>query len=219
MFTLESMVGEARTQRSIDEVDVYDWILFTSQSGLRFFQRALRARGVRLTELPAKFAAVGPQTAEALEAAGAAPDIVPQEPSALGLAAALESHVNDSDRVLIVRPQDTQPELAERLEASGAEVNSVPFYRNRAASGLDSFAATLDAASFDAAVFGAPSAFSHLFAACADRSIERFGQIALVAIGETTAAAIRERRCDVAAVAREPTPEGIAKAVETALSS
>ena len=32
VFTLESMVGEARAQRSIDQIDAWDWILLTSQN-------------------------------------------------------------------------------------------------------------------------------------------------------------------------------------------
>lgn len=218
IFTLESMVGEALSQRAFDEIDRYDRILFTSQNGLRFFLRGLRARAIRLAGLHARYGVVGPQTATALEAAGVAPDTVATQPSASGLAAALEGEITAGERVLIVRPQQTRPELAERLEALGAEVNSVPFYRNRAAAGLDTLAAALSEESFDAAVFGSPSAFFHLFAACGERAIARFACFALVAIGETTAAAIRDHGCEVAAVAREPTAEGLAEAVEAAIS-
>jgi uroporphyrinogen-III synthase len=217
-FTLESMVGDARSQRALDEIDRYDWVLFTSRNGLRFFLRGLRARGLRLAGLSARYAAVGPQTAEALEAEGVAPDTVARQPNALGLAAALKGAVTAGERVLIVRPQRTRPELAEQLEAMGAEVHSVPFYRNRAARDLGRIAAELSDKNFDAAAFGAPSAFGHLFAACGDRAHEWFASLALVAIGETTAAAIRDRGCEVAAVARQPTPEGIADAVEQAVS-
>jgi len=75
-FTLESMVGEARAQRSIDRIDDWDWILLTSQNGLRFFVRGLQARSIPLAGLPVKFGVVGPQTAQALERLGRTPDAV-----------------------------------------------------------------------------------------------------------------------------------------------
>ena len=218
IFTLESMVGEAPAQRSIDQIDAWDWILVTSQNGLRFFVRGLRARSVRLTGLPGKFGVVGPQTANALELAGRTPDTVAEPSNALGLAAALEGKVADGDRVLIVRPEHARESLAERLEEFGAEVHSVPYYRNRPAGNLAAVAAELSEGTFDVAVFGAPSSFSHLFAACGDRAPERFKWIVLVAFGATTAEEIRDHGCEVAAVASEPTPAGIVEAVEAALS-
>ena len=219
VFTLESMVGEARAQRSIDQIDAWDWILLTSQNGLRFFVRGLQARSIRLAGLPGKFGVVGSQTAQALEVLGKTPDVVAEPSNALGLAAALEGQVADGDRVLIVRPEHAQEGLAERLEEFGAEISSVPYYRNRPAGNVAAIAAELSEGTFDAAVFGSPSSFSHLFAACGDRAPERFKWIVLVAIGGTTAEAIRDHGCEVAAVASEPTPAGIVDAVEAALSS
>ncbi len=133
IFTLESMVGEARAQRSIDLIDSWDWILLTSQNGLRFFVRGLQARSVQLAGLRGKFGVVGPQTANALEVLGRTPDAVAEPPDALGLAAALEGKVAEGDRVLIVRPEHARRGLAERLEEFDAEVTSVPYYRNRPA--------------------------------------------------------------------------------------
>jgi uroporphyrinogen-III synthase len=217
-FTLESMVGEARAQRSIDRIDRWDWILVTSQNGLRFFVQGLQARSIRLAGLSARFGVVGSQTAALLEQLGRTPDAVAEPPNSLGLAAALEDKIGAGDQVLIVRPERPRGALAERLEHLGADVDSVPFYRNRPADSVSAVAAELDDAGFDAAVFGSPSSFSHLFAACGERAAERFKSIALVAIGPTTAEAIRDHGCEVAAMASEPTPAGIADAVEAALS-
>lgn len=218
IFTLESMVGEARAQRSIDRIDRWDWILLTSQSGLRFFDQGLRSRSLRLDELPARFGVVGPQTAKLLEERGRAPDAIAEPPNGLGLASVLASEVAAGDSILIVTPEQSRQGLAERLAELGADVHPVPFYRNRPAAGLASVATELSARRFDAAVFGSPSSFSHLFAACGDAATRSFDPIALVAIGATTAESIREHGYDVAAVAAEPTPEGIAEAVDAALS-
>ncbi|MEE8411106.1 MAG: uroporphyrinogen-III synthase [Acidobacteriota bacterium] len=218
IFMLESMLGEARVQRSIDLIDTWDWILLTSQQGLRFLVRGLQARSVQLAGLRGKFGVVGPQTATALEVLGKTPAAVAEPSNAMGLAAVLEGKVADGEQILIVRPEHGRSGLAERLEEFGAEVSSVPYYRNRPAGNLAAVAAELSEGSFEAAVFGAPSSFSHLFAACGDRATEGFERIVLVAIGGTTAEAIRDHGCEVAAVASEPTPAGIADAVEAALA-
>jgi uroporphyrinogen-III synthase len=217
-FTLESMVGEARAQRSIDRIEDCDWILLTSQNGLRFLLRGLQARSVELDRLGARFGVVGSQTAAALERLGRTPDAVAEPPNSLGLADVLEHRIGTGERVLIVRPEQPGGALAQRLERLGADVDSVPFYRNRPADGVSAVAAELDDEGFHAAVFGSPSSFSHLFAACGERAAERFKTIALVAIGPTTAEAIRDHGCEVAAMASEPTPAGLADAVEAALS-
>ena len=217
-FTLESMVGEALAQRSIDRIHDWDWILLTSQNGLRFLARGLQTRNVELAGLPARFGVVGPQTAQALERLGRTPDAIAVPADGLGLAATLAGQVAAADCVLIVRPDDSRPGLAERLAESGAEIHSVPYYRNRPADNVAAVAAELSAGAFHAAVFGSPSSFLHLFAACAEGASERINRIKLVTIGETTAQAIRDHGCKVAAVASAPTPAGIADAVEAALS-
>jgi uroporphyrinogen III methyltransferase/synthase len=218
IFVLDSMAGEPAARRALDDVGGYDWILVTSPNGLAFFRRALSARGIEAANLSARFAAVGPKTAAALQASGIRPAVVAARADANGLAAALEAHLGRADRVLIVRPEVSRPQLARRLTDCGAVVDSVPFYRNRASPGVAGVAGELADGKFDAAVFSAPSSFAHLFDACAGAAKRALASIALIAIGETTADAIRAHGCDVAAVAAEPTAEGIADALERVLS-
>ncbi|NIM01076.1 MAG: hypothetical protein GTN89_09245, partial [Acidobacteria bacterium] len=138
-------------------------------------------------------------------------------PDGLGLAATLEGRVQRGQRVLIVRPEKAREGLAERLGELGAEVHAVSYYRNRAAEDVGAVAREVAAGSYEAIVFGSPSAFVRLSEACGARASENLGCIALVAIGGTTAEAIRAGDCKVAAIASAPTPKGIADAVEVAL--
>ncbi len=217
VFTLEPMIDEPGVQRSIDRIQDWDWILLTSRSGLRFLVQALAARAIRLRDVDARIGVVGPRTAAALEDHGRTPDAVAVPPDGAGLAATLEGRVHPGQRVLIVRPDETRKGLAERLEEYGAQVHSVPFYRNRAAEHLAGVASELTGGSYDAIVFGSPSAFLRLREAWGERAAHDLAGIALVAIGGTTAEAIRGGDFRVAAIASEPTPEGIADAVEVAL--
>jgi uroporphyrinogen-III synthase len=217
-FSLESMLSEAAAQRSLERIHGWDWILLTSQNGLRFFVEGLKEHALEPGGLSAKFGVVGPQTARALEGHGRRPDAVADPPSGQGLAVTLGGRIDAGDRILIVGPEKARPDLVAGLAGSGAEIHSVPFYRNRAAVEVSTVARDLVAGAFDAAVFGSPSSFLHLLDAVGEDALESFSRLAVVTIGQTTAQAIRNAGCSVAAVASRPTPEGIANAVEEALS-
>ena len=216
-FELESMVGEAMPQRAIDDIDEFDWIVLSSGNGLGYFRRGVEARGRSLKSLDAEFAVVGPATARALASLGVEATVVAEVATAEGLADQLVPRVDENDRVLLVRPEVSRPLLAERLTQTGCDLHSVPFYRNRPAHNLSEVADACDAGQFDIALFGAPSAFEHLYVASGPEACDIFSDIALVAIGGVTAAAIRDRGLEVAAVASAPTAEAIADAVERAI--
>lgn len=218
VFTLESLVGSAPVDRCLERIAQWDWILLTSQNGLRYLGEGLAARGLLLRDLSARIGVVGPSTAKALEKQGRSPDAVAVPPDGLGLAATLEERVRRGQRILIVRPEQAREGLAERLEALGAEVHAIPFYRNRPAKDVARVVEELVGGAYEAVVFGSPSAFNRLAESSGGRAAEAFTRVALVAIGGTTAEAIRSRGSEVAAVASTPTPEGIADAVEVALS-
>jgi len=66
-------------------------LAFASPSAARHFAAGIGAAGLAAAR-SAAVAAIGPVTAEALRAAGLAPDVVAETPSAAGLVAALETH-------------------------------------------------------------------------------------------------------------------------------
>ena len=216
VFVLEAVASD-EVGGAVERIASYAWILLTSANGLRFLHEALTAAGKDLAGQPARFGVVGPQTRTALEALGARPQVVAAKTDAGGLADAVIPLVDAGQRVLVVRPEVSRPELVERLRADGVAVDAVAFYRNRAAEGVAVVAREWRYGAFDAAVFSSPSSFSHLCEALAGEA-GAASPTPLIAIGDTTAAAIRASGHEVAAVARRPTPEGIADAVETALS-
>ena len=158
--------------------------------------------------------AVGPATARRL-AQGHVTALVPDDVrDGATLARALVAQRElAGKRVLVPRAEDGRDEAIEILVKAGVEVDDVIAYRTVAASDADpaimrgrDLLATGQAAV--CAVF-APSQVAALDALAPVRRVEtRF-----VAIGETTAAALRGAGATVAGVAATPTPEGIANAV------
>ena len=63
---------------AVRNLSTYDWAIFTSVNGVKFFLERLKACRLDVRELKGvRLAAIGPRTAEALEDTGLTPDLVP----------------------------------------------------------------------------------------------------------------------------------------------
>lgn len=101
-----------------------DWVVVTSRHGAA----ALGAHA----PIPARTAAVGRTTADALERAWGRPvDLVPTTQHAAGLVEAFASRVDDSSpcRILVAQADRAEPTLVEGLRRLGHEVEVVVAYR------------------------------------------------------------------------------------------
>jgi len=119
----------------------FDWVVFTSASGVRHARQFLLAKGldVRVFGTSSRFAAVGAATAEAVRAELCIkPDLVPTRAVADALADALETRNEVAGkRFLLLRADIGRPVLVERLKAGGAaEVADVAVYETRRAASL-----------------------------------------------------------------------------------
>lgn len=71
---------------AIKNVNTYDWLIFTSSNGVKYFFRRLYERGVDIRELKGlKICAIGAKTAEEIGKLGLRVDLVPEEFRAEGL--------------------------------------------------------------------------------------------------------------------------------------
>jgi len=111
----------------------FDWLVFSSPNGVRYFLERLLARGGDVRRLaPTRLAAIGPGTAAELRRYHLAADLLPEEFCAESLAAALIAAIpqTDSPRVLLIRASRGRDVLAEQLRAAGIEVEQVVAYRS-----------------------------------------------------------------------------------------
>ena len=158
--------------------------------------------------------AVGPATARALRDAGIAAEVPATARDGVALAEALIARrALAGRRVLVPRAEDGRDDAIERLRAAGAEVDAITAYRTVAvaadAPALAPGLALLRGGGAAVCALFAPSQVAALDALVPLRTIAA----PLVAIGETTAAALRAAGVATVAVADAPTPEGLAKAV------
>ncbi len=215
-IALEPPSDPAPARRAVRRLGTFDWILFTSVNGVRFFLESLSEAGAAPADVTSRVAAIGPATALALAGAGIAVEIVAQDSRSEGLAGALHGCVRRAQRVLIVGAETSRTVLADELSQAGAEAERVAFYRNVAAPGVAEVARRVGRGCYDVVVFSSPSTLERLLVAgsCPRAELlQALGRAALVAIGRVTARALEEAGLRASAVAATPTDDGIADAV------
>ena len=114
--------------RVIREVGEFDWVVFTSVNGVRFFHERAKTLNVSFDRLNlVKVAAIGPATADALERLGRKPDYVPDE----YLSEEIAHGLGDvrGKRILLPRADIASKKLPSLLMQRGAFVDEVVAYR------------------------------------------------------------------------------------------
>lgn len=176
------------------ELATYDWLVFTSAAAVRFTWARLRALDLPLPVPPLRIAAVGPETAHAIEAADLRVSLIPDDKRQEGLLEAF-ADLRPGSRVLFPQALGGRPELRNELARRGCTVDVVP------ASQTVPIAPLPELPAFDVATFASPSA---LRAFVAGHGLPALTGKPVVALGATTGAA-----CEALglrpAIAAEPT--------------
>ncbi|HZP43246.1 MAG TPA: uroporphyrinogen-III C-methyltransferase [Candidatus Binatia bacterium] len=175
----------------------YDWIVFTSANGVAAFFERLAARGGDVRSLArVRLAAIGPETAAALDARLLRAAVQPADHRAEGLLEALPADAVRGRRILLPRASGARGILPETLRARGAVVDEVIAYRAVPPPDADAAAlrAELDAGRVDALTFTSSSTVEN-FVALVGRDVlaraVRDGRPAVACIGPVTAGTAR----------------------------
>ncbi|MBM4315337.1 MAG: uroporphyrinogen-III C-methyltransferase [Deltaproteobacteria bacterium] len=116
--------------RTIDCLEGYRWIVFTSANGVAFFFRRLRERGRDIRDLKGiRIATIGPATASAVEALGIRVDLVPEAFVSEGVVKAFSGMDLRGNRVLLPRAQEARDVIPEGLAKMGAACDIATTYR------------------------------------------------------------------------------------------
>ncbi|MGD2122798.1 MAG: uroporphyrinogen-III C-methyltransferase [Gemmatimonadota bacterium] len=114
---------------ALDQLQEYDWVVFTSGSGVSGFMGRILARGRDSRDLGGvRLAALGKGTAERLRDFHLIPDLTPEKVDPAALAKSLLEKA-PGGAFLLARATGDRPVLAEELEDLGAGVDQVPVYR------------------------------------------------------------------------------------------
>jgi len=195
----------------------FDLICLTSVNGVQNLWEALRRQGLdALVFSAAQVAAIGSETARALEERGITPDLVPETFTSEALADELTRQDLQGSRVLLARAARAAPLLAERLRGAGAEVEELALY--------DIVTPTADPEALrelergvDVVTLTSPSTAEGL--ARLVRGRVDLDSLQVVCIGPVTAEAANRQGFTVVGIAQRHTIAGLAEAVGRYLSS
>ncbi|MFW0774532.1 uroporphyrinogen-III synthase [Paenarthrobacter nitroguajacolicus] len=219
----------------------FDWLVLSSITTVRVLLEKAAQLGAALAALVpegTKVATIGSSSRQVVESVGLTVALAPADvQSAEGLLAVWEPA---GGRVFLPQADIAAPALREGLVARGADVTSVVAYHTvdypaRAearltaelpsgvvVSGTDMPAtlspeearAAIDAETLDAVVAASPSAARRIA-----QILPALGSCRLIAIGRPTAAEASRRGLTVAAIATEPTPDGVVAALESVFAN
>ena len=197
---------------SIEQLNEYNWLIFTSVNGVEYFMERLFEKGLDVRSLGhLKLATIGTATGRQLEEYGLKADYIPHKFVAEELAAGL-GEVTDlkNAHILLPRAASTRPVLVENLKEAGAEVREVDAYQTLVGKGCQDMHQLLQDGQVDIITFTASSTARNMAQLVEPVS---FGtlleKVTVACIGPITAGTVKELGGHVDIVAEEHTIKGL----------
>lgn len=204
--------------RAITRLPDYDWLLFTSANGVKYFLERLAAQGKDVRALgKSKVGAIGPKTARMLHRSGIRPDLVPDEYRAEAVAADLKDRRPQGLRILLPRAAQAREVLPDELRKMKAQVDVVPAYQTvNADHDSDRVKQLLEESAIDIVTFTSSSTvknFAEMFSGEGRRLQKWMREVAVACIGPVTARTAEEQGFKVSITPPEYTIEALTDAI------
>ena len=189
----------------------FSWIVFTSVNAVQcFFSLVREAGGDARSVGSARIAAVGPVTAEAVDAAGLRVDFIPAEATSTRIAASFPTNLQEQ-RVLIPRALVAPDDMPAALRSRGADVSVLPVYETIPVEGQEGVREQVTSGQIDSATFTSSSTVTNFLQRIPASEVPPKMRIAC--IGPLTAETARSSGLRVDIVAEEHTVPGLVAAV------
>jgi uroporphyrinogen III methyltransferase/synthase len=179
LIRVDRIADNSRLTAAIKRVSAFDWIIFTSRYGVRYFFEAFDELKADIRSLAGvQLASVGKTTTAELNRRMIYPDVEPETESAEGLVQRFRESGVTNRRMLIPRSDKGLQYLSEELKKLGNQVLDLPVYRNT----VREEAEKVNLAQFQKIVFSSPSGV--------DAFMQIYGEmpsgVQLIARGKTT---------------------------------
>jgi uroporphyrinogen III methyltransferase/synthase len=202
--------------RSLDRLDAYDWLIFTSANGVKFFWQRLEERRMS-PSLPSslKVCAIGPATAKKLREQRVRIDYVPEEYVAEAILNGFEAMPMSGKRALLARARVARDVLPKGLRKMGARVDVVEVYRTvKPRGGAAKLRRLFSEGRIDAVTFTSSSTVNHFVDLLKKEDLDSFLKDTVVAsIGPITTGTAREQGLEVRIQPEEYTIPALTKAI------
>jgi len=184
--------------QALEEINRYQWLLFTSLNAITWFFKHLWEKGMDARNLGGpKIGVVGTATAKKLLKYGLRADLIPEVFTGEGLAEALIKTGVEQGKILIPRALKAREILPEMLNKAGAEVTVAPVYQNVPPQGRkDELRDRLEEGSIDLVTFTSSSTvdnFLTMVDADSDDELHRLlDPVTIAVIGPITADTVKK---------------------------
>ena len=199
--------------KAIERLAQYDWVLFTSVNGVRFFFRRLEELGEDVRALHGiRLGAIGPKTAASLAKRGLRLDLVPPEYRAEAVIEAMGEEEVEGKRFLLPRAAKAREILPEKLEEMGGQVDVVPVYETiRPTERSEEIQSLLEKGEISCVTFTSSSTVENFAAMFPGADLPALmANAAIACIGPITADTAREHGLEVDIMPAEYTVEALA---------
>ena len=214
VIEIRSVEDNSRLDQALVQIDKYDWVVFTSVNGVE----VVFARLEKYSSLP-RVAAIGPKTAEALQARGVTPDFVPDEYVAEAILPGLGDLQGKC--VLLPRAEIARKALPEAILSAGGIAHEIAVYKTLPAqSDADGLAALKSGV--DVITLTSPSTVQNFVAIINQNGLDPLklpNNPLFACIGPITEQAAREEGLSNLVVAKEYTTEGLIQILSDLVNS
>ncbi|MHB0988106.1 MAG: uroporphyrinogen-III synthase [Bellilinea sp.] len=208
---ISSLEDTSRIDQAINQLNAYQWVIFTSVNGVSAFWQRLTALGKGNDAFAgSKVAAIGPATAQALMEKGVQPTFVPDE----YVAEAILPGLGDVRglRVLLPLAEIARKALVDALQNHGAIPEEIAIYRTLPPHPDSQALAELEKG-VDIATFTSSSTVQNFFALLGGRASDLLKGAVIACIGPITAETAQKLGLAVDIVPKDYTVEGLVEAL------
>ncbi|MFZ3047888.1 MAG: uroporphyrinogen-III C-methyltransferase, partial [Desulfatirhabdiaceae bacterium] len=202
--------------RAIDGLQTYDWLIFTSVNGVRFFFGRLFEKGLDARSLGRIHTAViGPATAEKLLGYGVRSDIVPESFRAESIVEAFAHTPVSGKRILLPRAKEARTILPEALTRMGAQVDDIAVYHTHSTGrNSEQLITLLENRQVDIITFTSSSTVQNFLELLpANRTHELLDSVTLASIGPITTETAEQKGLSIHVTAVVYTIPGLCQAI------
>ncbi len=203
--------------RAIKRLDKYDWAIFTSANGVKYFYKRIRALGLDIRELKGvKLIAVGPKTTAELAGLGVNVDLTPGKFIAEGLLKTLGAKRIKGQRFLLPRAAKARELIPTEIRRLGGRIDVVDAYRTiKPRKGVTELRETMREGGIDVVTFTSSSTVSNFVSMFAKGEAAKLLKNTKIAcIGPVTADTARELNLNVDIMPGKHTVPALTRAME-----
>ncbi|MEW6001375.1 MAG: uroporphyrinogen-III C-methyltransferase [Nitrospirota bacterium] len=208
--------------KSIGQIDTYDWLIFTSRNGAKYFFKRFFEKDRDIRDLRGiKICAIGTETSKEIRKYGIKVDLVPDEFRAEGLVKSIQelSHSKAKSlkgmRFLLPRAERAREVLPAKVRELGGEINVPVAYRTIKpeirGKRLRRF---LKEGKISIATFTSASTFNNFREIMGGDADELLKGVAVAVIGPVTAEAVRKAGLKVDIMPKEATVEAMVEEIK-----